>query len=58
MHIPLGLDSAVIEDDPQDAGEVMRIIRTSTFMERLGDRVTNGCELAIYVARACTGFHG
>ncbi len=53
-HSLMDLTVQSLRDDPQDAGEVMRIIRTSTFMERLGDRVTNGCELALYVA---TGMH-
>jgi phosphate transport system protein len=40
-----------IKTAPEKAEEAIKLIRTSGFMERLGDHVTNSCELVIYVAK-------
>jgi phosphate transport system protein len=34
---------------PNLAEEAIKIIRTSAFLERLGDHVTNACELVVYI---------
>lgn len=48
-HSLLDLTIEGLRADPQDAGEALRVMRTSGFLERLGDRVTNGCELVLFV---------
>jgi len=47
-HRLIGLTLAMIKDRPMEAEEAVRLIRTSGFMERLGDHIANACELIEY----------
>jgi phosphate transport system protein len=49
-HEILSLTLESVKTKPELAEEAIKLIRTSGFLERLGDHVTNSCELVIYVA--------
>lgn len=43
-----------VKGNPETAEEAIKLIRTSGFLERLADHVTNSCELVVYIV---TGSH-
>jgi phosphate transport system protein len=53
-HELMALTLSGVKEKPAKAEEAIKLIRTSGFLERLADHVTNSCELVMYVA---TGAH-
>jgi phosphate transport system protein len=53
-HVLVAMTLESLKANPERADSAVRLIRTSGFMERLGDHVTNCCELVIYMV---TGEH-
>jgi phosphate transport system protein len=53
-HELMAITLAGVKENPAKAEEAIKLIRTSGFLERLADHVTNSCELVVYVA---TGTH-
>ncbi len=53
-HALVSMTLESLKSSPAAAEEALKIIKTSGFLERLGDHVTNGCELVVY---AVTGAH-
>jgi phosphate transport system protein len=47
-HALVAMTLEGLKSRPGQAEEAIKIIRTSGFLERLGDHVTNACELVIY----------
>lgn len=48
-HQVLSLTLQNLKEDSTQAEEAIKLIRTSGFLERLGDHVTNSCELVTYI---------
>lgn len=49
-HALMSMTMEGLKGDPKRAEEAVKLIRTSGFLERLGDHVTNACELVAYAA--------
>ncbi len=49
-HALVAMTLEELKTSPERADSAVRLIRTSGSMERLGDHVTNCCELAVYAA--------
>lgn len=49
-HALMAMTMDGLKADPGKADEAVKLIRTSGFLERLGDHVTNACELVAYAA--------
>lgn len=48
-HALVAMTLESLKTTPERADSAVRLIRTSGFMERLGDHVTNCCELVVYM---------
>jgi phosphate transport system protein len=44
---------ALMRNRPELAGQAVRLLNTSGFLERLGDHITNICEAILYMVEGC-----